>query len=246
MISWVVFDAMGVIFTVSDDTNDLLAPFIWERNPEISREAINEIYIRASLGQISSRRLWEEVGLGGEYPEVEPAYLARLTLDPGFVPVARRLAERFSLGLLSNDLSEWSACLRAKHFLDFLSAVTISGDAGCRKPSPEIYERFLADSNARPQECIFIDDKLKNLAAAAALGMRTIRFARQPEESGFSPDGTIESFGQLEGVLVRLNEQEDRPAEGAEGVKACGERSPGVGDPGTTASETRRVSSSGT
>jgi putative hydrolase of the HAD superfamily len=207
MITWVVFDAMGVVFTVCDDTNDLLVPFIWERNPDISREAVNEIYIRASLGQISSRRLWEEVGLGGQYPEVETTYLdTRLTLDPEFVPVARRLSEHLSLGLLSNDLSEWSAYLRDRFSLGFLDAVTISGDAGCRKPSPEIYERFLADVGAPAVECVFIDDKLKNLAAAAALGMKTIRFARQPDESEFVPDASIDGFAQLEGAVERLGQ----------------------------------------
>jgi putative hydrolase of the HAD superfamily len=206
MTSWVVFDAMGVVFTVCDDTNDLLVPFIWERNPDISREAINEIYIRASLGQITSRRLWEEVGLGGQYPEVETTYLdTRLTLDPEFLPVARALSGRFSLGLLSNDLSEWSAYLRDRFSLDLLDAVTISGDAGCRKPSPEIYERFLADAGAAAEDCVVIDDKLKNLAAAAALGMKTIRFARQPGESEFEPDATIDSFAQLAELIDHLD-----------------------------------------
>jgi putative hydrolase of the HAD superfamily len=206
MTSWVVFDAMGVVFTVCDDTNDLLVPFIWERNPDISREAVNEIYVRASLGQITSRRLWEEVGLGDQYPEVETTYLdTRLTLDPELAPVARALSERFSLGLLSNDLSEWSAYLRDRFSLDFLDAVTISGDAGCRKPSPEIYERFLADAGARAEDCVFIDDKLKNLAAAAALGMKTIRFARQPGESEFEPDATIDSFAQLAELIDHLD-----------------------------------------
>jgi putative hydrolase of the HAD superfamily len=205
MTSWVVFDAMGVVFTVCDDTNDLLVPFIRERNPGISREEINEIYIRASLGQIASRRLWEEVGLGGQYPEIETTYLDTwLTLDPEFVPVARALSERFSLGLLSNDLSEWSAYLRDRFSLGFLDAVIISGDAGCRKPSPEIYERFLTGAGAPAEECVFIDDKLKNLAAAAALGMKTIRFARQPDESDFEPDATIGSFGRLEEAIDRL------------------------------------------
>lgn len=203
MISWVVFDVMGVVFTVGDDTNDLLVPFIWERNPGISREAINEIYIRASLGQITARQFWDEVGLGGD-PEVEPAYLARLSLDPDFLPTARRLSERFSIGLLSNDLSEWSAFMRARHSMDFLDAATISGDVGCRKPSAEIYRRFLADAGARAGECVFIDDRSKNLAAAAELGFQTIRFARQPEESDFAPDATIAGFGELENAVAKL------------------------------------------
>jgi putative hydrolase of the HAD superfamily len=200
MIKWVVFDVMGVVFTVGDDTNDLLVPFIWERNAGISREAINEIYIRASLGQVTSRQFWDEVGLGRDYPEVERAYLdTRLTIDEGFLPAARRLSGRgFSIGLLSNDVREWSAYMRAKHSMDFLAGVTISGDVGIRKPDAGIYERFLRDAGVRARECVFIDDRCKNLAAARALGFRTIRFARQPEESDFVPDATVTGFGQLE------------------------------------------------
>jgi HAD superfamily hydrolase (TIGR01509 family) len=205
MIKWVMFDVMGVVFTVGDDTNDLLVPFIWERNAGISREAINEIYIRASLGQVTSRQLWDEVGLGRDYPQVERAYLdTRLTIDDGFLPAARRLSGRHSIGLLSNDVSEWSAYMRAKHSMDFLAGVTISGDVGIRKPDAGIYERFLRDAGARARECVFIDDRCKNLAAAAALGFRTIRFARQPEESDFVPDATVTGFAEIEPAIEEI------------------------------------------
>ena len=205
MVRWIVFDAMGVVFTVADDTNDLLVPFIWERNAGISREAVNEIYVRASLGEITSREFWEEVGLGRDYPEVERAYLdGCVTVDPEFLPVARRLSGRYSIGLLSNDVSEWSAYMRAKLGLDFLGAVTISGDARVRKPDAGIYERFLRDAGARAQECVFIDDRSKNLAAARTLGFRTIRFARQSEASDFVPDAKVSGFLGLESAIESL------------------------------------------
>ncbi len=204
MIRWVVFDAMGVIFTVADDTNDLLVPFIWERNAGPSRDAINEVYLRASLGRIASRQLWEEVGLGSTCEAVETDYLdGRLTVDPEFAPVARRLGERFSVGLLSNDLAEWSAYLRRRHALEF-DAVTISGEVGLRKPESGIYERFLRDAHARADECVFIDDRGKNLAAARRLGFKTIRFARQPDVFDFVPDATVAGFGELEEAIERL------------------------------------------
>ncbi len=206
MIDWVVFDVMGVVFPVGDDTNDLLVPFVQERNAAISREEINRLYLAASLGQISSRQFWAEVGLGAAYPAVEKAYLdGCLAIDPGFEPAARRLRERFRVGLLSNDLSDWSAYLRARFGLDFLDAVTISGDVHCRKPSPEIYLRFLAETGARAEECVFIDDRCKNLAAAAALGFKTIRFARQPEESDFVPDATIAEFEEVDDAIAALD-----------------------------------------
>jgi len=42
------------------------------------------------------------------------------------------------------------------------------------KPDPAAYQNCLALLNARPDECIFIEDSARNLAPAAALGMTTI------------------------------------------------------------------------
>jgi putative hydrolase of the HAD superfamily len=203
MLKWIIFDVMGVIFTVGDDTNDLLVPFIQESNPHISRETINAAYLRASLGQISSRQFWNEVGLH-EYPQIEKAYLdSRLTLDPGFKSMAKRLQKHFHLGLLSNDVSEWSVYLRKRHRLDFFPTVVISGDVGCRKPDPRIYQYFLNRAGAKAQECVFVDDRCKNLIAAKKLGMKTIRFVRDEiEEPDFNPDGRIFSFSELAPAIL--------------------------------------------
>jgi len=51
---WIIFDVMGVIFEVGDDTNDLLVPYIQKRKDMISTEKINEMYTKASLGKILS------------------------------------------------------------------------------------------------------------------------------------------------------------------------------------------------
>ncbi len=61
------FDVMGVIFEVGDDTNDLLVPYIQKIDSEISKEKINEVYIKASLGKISSRQFWCELGFVNGY-----------------------------------------------------------------------------------------------------------------------------------------------------------------------------------
>jgi putative hydrolase of the HAD superfamily len=102
---WIIFDAMGVIFEVGDDTNELLVPFVQERS-KVSRERINERYPTASLGTIPSRRFWEDVGLGAFYPSIENEYLnSRLVIEPEFLTVAGKLAGSYSIGLLSNDVA---------------------------------------------------------------------------------------------------------------------------------------------
>lgn len=206
---WIIFDAMGVIFEVGDDTNELLVPFVRERST-VSRERINERYWEASLGKISSRRFWEDVGLGARYPAIEGEYLdSQLTLDQGFLPVAGKLAERHSLGLLSNDLAEWSAYLRKKHRLGCFTTIVVSGQVGCRKPEPRMYELFLEQTGAAPQSCIFVDDRLSNLRAAQALGFKTIHFQRSEESTGLPVDARITSFNQLEAAVTSITEQPD-------------------------------------
>lgn len=83
---------MGVLFVVGDDTNELLVPFVQERNPAISREQVNACYLRASLGEIDPGQFWREVGLGDVYPKVEETYLdshslaARMTMPTFQMP----------------------------------------------------------------------------------------------------------------------------------------------------------------
>ena len=40
----------------------------------------------------------------------------------------------------------------------------------------EIYDRFLGRAGCDAGECLFVDDTVENLDAAAALGFRTLRF----------------------------------------------------------------------
>jgi len=45
-----------------------------------------------------------------------------------------------------------------------------------RKPDPRIYQAALGIAQRAPEECVFIDDRPKNLEPAKALGMNTILF----------------------------------------------------------------------
>ena len=52
----------------------------------------------------------------------------------------------------------------------------ISGELGVRKPDPAYYERTLEIIGAPEEECLFIDDRAENCAAAQRLGISAIRF----------------------------------------------------------------------
>jgi FMN phosphatase YigB (HAD superfamily) len=212
----VAFDAMGVIFLDSDDVSSRLVPFLRERGVTAPEGEVVAAYRRASLGEMSARGFWEAWGLGPGYPSVQDAYLKeRILIDPGFRAAASAMGAWADLGLLSNDVGEWSAALRAMHGLDGIFSLTVvSGDVGERKPSRRIYEFYIERSLRPAGEILFIDDRPLNLSVAAELGMRTLHFRRESPLSlspapgtsplpGFMPDATAASMEELPSAARR-------------------------------------------
>jgi len=199
---YIIFDAMGVIFTVGDDTNDLLVPYIWKKNPSITREEINGIYKDASLGKLTSEEFWKSVNV----ESTDKKYLDEcLTIDESFIETAKNLKEKYKLAVLSNDLAEWSAYLRKKYGIDdVVEFSVISGDVGYRKPSKEIYEIALEKVNADPKDCIFIDDRDKNLLPAMKLGMNVIKFSREENSTTLDDVQVINRFEDLANAVDKI------------------------------------------
>jgi len=84
---------------------------------------------------------------------------------------------------LSNDVSEWSRKLREKFALHrYLRGFVISGDVGAQKPDPTIYRALLEGSGRRPDEVVFVDDRLRNIEAAASMGIDVVLFRPAPRE----------------------------------------------------------------
>ncbi len=196
-----ILDAMGVVFVNEDDIEELLIPFLKERyyfNVDKLRELY---YTQVSVGKISSHEFFGQLGI----PDIERAYLnACLRIDTDFLKVARELGNRYTLSMVSNDVSEWSSYLRNKFNLGAIfSDFVISGDVGLRKPDIRIYDVFLERMNARADECIFIDNSLKNLEPASDLGMTTIYFRRSKSNYDFNPDFIVSNFIELRDLLLK-------------------------------------------
>lgn len=206
MREWLVFDVMGVIFTVGDDTNELLVPYVQKFAPSLTSDEINQAYLEASLGKVASCGFWKTLGLGERYPQIEQDYLeSQLTLDADFPAVAPKLQKDYHLALLSNDVSEWSAYLRKKYDLNqYFEEIVISGDVGLRKPDRAIYELLLRRLQCRPENSVFIDDRQKNLIPAMRAGMRTIQFKRGCDGSEMCGSFEVKSFKQLPGLVAHL------------------------------------------
>ena len=57
---------------------------------------------------------------------------------------------------------------RYAHLLDTVESVFASHELGMRKPEPRIYDHVVRTLGVHPQDVLFLDDNLDNLASAAA------------------------------------------------------------------------------
>jgi len=99
--------------------------------------------------------------------------------NPYSIAVAKHLAATGRVRLMTmNNESAVLNVYRIEHFglkeifPTFLSSCWL----GVRKPQRAFFERGLGIAQADPKSSLLIDDRDQNLAPAAALGMRTIRF----------------------------------------------------------------------
>ena len=84
----------------------------------------------------------------------------------GLVHRAHRAGIRTAL--LSNS---WGDQYMRQGWDDLFDVVVISGEVGMRKPEPEIFEFTLEKLGLRADQCVFVDDHARNIAAAASLGI---------------------------------------------------------------------------
>ncbi|OUV61945.1 MAG: HAD family hydrolase [Gammaproteobacteria bacterium TMED119] len=78
-------------------------------------------------------------------------------------------------------LTNWSAetfpiALERFDFLHKFEGIVVSGTEKTRKPFPEIYELALDRYGLNAEETLFIDDNLRNVNAAEAMGINSVQF----------------------------------------------------------------------
>lgn len=101
------------------------------------------------------------------------------TLPDGAIGILAELAasNKCMLGALNNEARETNE-FRVVNFglRRYLKFAFTSCYMGIRKPDPAIYRRALGILGATAERALFIDDRLENVAAAGAVGLRAIQF----------------------------------------------------------------------
>lgn len=181
-IKWILFDVSGVI-----------VPLIL-RNPQgytvdsrhFNPEELEGFYFTKELNHYMLGTLSHEQLIGNyikskkldisveEYNEI---IQADITPMEGMVKLIEALSNKYKIALATNDgnlISKYK--IEKSGVLPYLSKVIASYRIRELKPHMAFYKKTLKIIEAKPEECIFIDDTQQNVDAAKSLGMKGILF----------------------------------------------------------------------
>lgn len=179
-----IFDLMDVLLRIEDVSEWRQ----WEARTGVAEGGLARAMFQsprfkeAIMGQVPEADLWRDVarapGLGADAPETLAAvFYSAFRLNSGLVEFMRALRPRYKIAVLTNTPSGMRAILTRRFTLDReVDTIIISAEEGLRKPQAELYQLALRRLGAEPQETIFVDDDAVFIAAAEALGLRTVPF----------------------------------------------------------------------
>ena len=198
MFTTIIFDMYGVII---EESKGNFIPYTFSffdqsEHARLKKQFKEEqLFTKAGNGELTSEEFLSLLGFEDPQYHMKNYIDHFLTLDRGFIPFAEKYSQRYDFVLLSNDVSEWSAYITGHYGLNkYFKHKIVSGDVGCRKPEKAIYGLALDRIGKAPEECIFIDNSVKNLVAAQEFGIQPILFNRDQEEYA---GATVNSFLEL-------------------------------------------------
>jgi len=184
MIKAVLFDFGGVLLRTENQS----ARQHWEARLGLAPHGLSQIVFdsdaarRATAGQASVADVWEHVA---RTLNLDPAQLAEIQtdfwsgdrLDAELVALIKSLRPRYQTAILSNAWPDGRALFtRLFGQTDTFEAFIISSEEGVAKPDARIYALAAARLGVPPDEAVFVDDFLPNIAGARAAGMPAIHY----------------------------------------------------------------------
>ncbi|MBB4065933.1 HAD-IA family hydrolase [Gellertiella hungarica] len=167
---------------LAEGTLDWPGPFDPARDP---------LWQKMQADEISERDYWHiraaETGrlVGEEWTDMQTFVIRSRGADPDAVirPEARKAIDLvadagFRLAILSNELDLfYGKDFRTKlPLLDRFELVSDATYTGILKPDPRAYRTVIEALGVEPDDCVFVDDQLRNVKGGDAVGMRTVHF----------------------------------------------------------------------
>lgn len=194
----ILLDMYGVIVK---QTGDDYVPYVQRTFPDLCPEDIYTPWFKADDGELTSLEVWKILGYKGDLEKVEKEYLDTIEINEGFYDFADILRKYYKLAIISNDSSRWSQYLREKFDINkYFDVISISGDLKIKKPDERIFKQTMAKLECEGSDCVYVDDRISNLAAADKIGMKTVLFnSGNTQYNGNS----VYNFQELSDMLIK-------------------------------------------
>ena len=138
-------------------------------------------------------------------------YDHRVSLAEGLLPFLEELREtKIPLGLASSSPQRWiQRVLKRFDLAHYFSSVLSAEDVQNRtKPAPDLYLESARRLNARPADCLAVEDSSIGISAAKSAGFYCLGFRNRANAAqDFSrADKVIGGFGEMMGLFKKRNE----------------------------------------
>lgn len=133
----------------------------------------------ARINTITSSQFWRNLSryFGRDAESIRNEFVRPSKVSDSVVDLLRKLKNNYKIGLLSNHLKDWlEENIEVNGLRKLFDAVVTSYNTGLIKPQVKIYLIIADKLEVKPEECVFVDDKRKNVEGAIKVGMKGIHF----------------------------------------------------------------------
>ena len=189
MIKVIVFDMNGVVVTNFSQE-------VWEKHAKKLKLSVDELkkifkeYVAWDnvTKKATAERFW--LHRKNDWKNIELKDLKSLLKDlhasekvnPEMIELIKNLRGKYKIGVLSNVSGVLPDLLKNKYQIPELVDYSLSSaDFGIAKPDSKVFSKMLTKLKLKPEELIFIDDKLHNVEAAKQIGIKAMHFVEMKQ-----------------------------------------------------------------
>ena len=189
----IIFDLGGVLLRTDDpQPRAALAERMGMTRGELEKAVFEHAWWKqAEVGLVSEEEAWAAAAralhlAADEVAAFREQFFAGDRVDFELVALIQGLRPRYTTALLSNTwIADLPGFLRdTLHMPDAFDVIISSAERRVAKPDPAIFQFALEATKSAPHEAIFVDDFERNIAAASALGIRTVHFRSAEQARG--------------------------------------------------------------
>lgn len=174
MIKAIIFDFYGVV------CSEIGSPWYQSISSSADVSHLKQAFdVPSNLGEISEKEFFTGIGkaIGKEGEQVRDDWVQAAEINTSLVDFICRLKSKYKIAVCSNTQPELFRELLQKYRLeDLFDVVVSSSEVGMMKPGLEIFRHTLAELEVKPEEVLFIDDRVANVEGTEKVGIVSILY----------------------------------------------------------------------